>query len=569
MSRALDALNAWVAHPLAWAQPLERPTPRERHLAIRALVEVVVIDALSHLLQQPDALPFAVENALRAAAGTPLPDGAWLAWLEALEQHAPDTLPTPGLAAEARSLLETPLDDATWPRLLALAERCAGPDTAAWCWVHEVDGESVIVRPLKGTGHPSLETRPARGVHEAGQLVLWRGTSPPTPVPRWLARWDTRARTLRVFAGRAPTSGRPRYRGWQPDDLSERNVLPADAPAFLADLGWSTPAPVARQLPPDLGPEGSNVRATHHMAAERIAAPPRPRTPRPVEAPVEGSVLALQILGGRHALHYAVLEAGQPIVVGRSAQHATLVLPQHQISRAHTRVRLDEAGRILVSDLGSTNGTQRNGEPVFGEVVCEPGDVIAIGPIQARIGHLAPDVRTRIDHVLTLARGEGRDPLTGLLESHELAAHVPEALRAGFREGGPAPADAPPLWGLLAYVDRLAALHAQHGEQVADGVFSVTSRLTLTAARTPDTITRVGYGEILVPWVGDEAGARAEAARLVEAVAAHPWGPPVRDLSLTVAVVRKAPETPANTWLATLRQTLQEGRRQGGRGRVY
>ena len=569
MSSALDELNAWVAHPLAWAQPLERPTPRERHLAIRALVEAICVQAISPMLEEPDRLPFPVESALRAAAGQPMADEAWLVLLESLERHAelPEQPSMEGapLSARLRALLADPMGESTYETLVELASKQAGPQQPAWCWVQEVESSgSAVVRPLVGTAHPSLVRRPTTEGLSAGQLVLWRGDHS-TPVPRWLATWDARSRALRVFAGRSPANGRPRYRGWQPDDLTERNQLPSDAPAFLLDLGWDTPAPQPR-LTDGLAPPIANPRATQHMAAERVAVPRRtPSTPTPAPADAR---LILRVLSGRYVLRHAPLERRQPVVIGRNAQFATLVLHHHQISRAHTKVRLDAGGRVWVSDMGSTNGTQVNGVAVEGEVTCHPGDVIGVGPLLLRLEYASPAEEERLTRITSLEPGADRDPLTRLLLPKHLADHLPDSLRPGFRDGGSDP-DAPPLWGLLLYIDRLAAIHAQHGEQVADGVFAVASRLLQNASADPMAVVRVGYGEVLVPFVGgEEADARRETQRLIDEISDHPWEAPVRKLSFTAAVGQKLPDEGASDWLARIRRALQQGRSKQGRGQI-
>jgi GGDEF domain-containing protein len=126
------------------------------------------------------------------------------------------------------------------------------------------------------------------------------------------------------------------------------------------------------------------------------------------------------------------------------------------------------------------------------------------------------------------------------------------------------------LWGVLLYVDRLTAMHAQHGERVADRVFRSVARVLQASVDDPGRWVRVGYGELLYPMVGasvDEA--RREAERLVLALQDHPWEDPIREVTLTGALVAKAPAESAQDWLHRARLALQEGRSKHGRGRVY
>ena len=54
------------------------------------------------------------------------------------------------------------------------------------------------------------------------------------------------------------------------------------------------------------------------------------------------------------------------------------MLPSSTVSRRHAQIR--KAGdRFLISDLGSTNGTLLNSEPVIGEEELKDRDEIGIG----------------------------------------------------------------------------------------------------------------------------------------------------------------------------------------------
>ena len=67
---------------------------------------------------------------------------------------------------------------------------------------------------------------------------------------------------------------------------------------------------------------------------------------------------------------------GEPLVMGRSEQ-AQLRVPDPMVSRRHCElVHVD--GQLCIRDLGSTNGTLVNGEPV-GETLLRPGDHVLLG----------------------------------------------------------------------------------------------------------------------------------------------------------------------------------------------
>ena len=50
-----------------------------------------------------------------------------------------------------------------------------------------------------------------------------------------------------------------------------------------------------------------------------------------------------------------------------------------ELSREHARISPFEGGRLLVEDLGSTNGTFVNGGPIAGPTVVQGGDAIWLG----------------------------------------------------------------------------------------------------------------------------------------------------------------------------------------------
>jgi len=88
----------------------------------------------------------------------------------------------------------------------------------------------------------------------------------------------------------------------------------------------------------------------------------------PIEAPAAS--YALVYPGGRFALQ------GDLVVLGR-ARECEIHLSDPNISRRHAEIRFD-GGSYAVVDLGSTNGTELNGQRIKHARLSE-GDVIAIG----------------------------------------------------------------------------------------------------------------------------------------------------------------------------------------------
>jgi pSer/pThr/pTyr-binding forkhead associated (FHA) protein len=78
----------------------------------------------------------------------------------------------------------------------------------------------------------------------------------------------------------------------------------------------------------------------------------------------------------------AVAIGRAPIVIGRLPE-CTVVLADTNISRRHAQVTL-EGGDVVVTDLGSTNGTFVNGRRIARAVV-KPGDEVLVGASRLRI----------------------------------------------------------------------------------------------------------------------------------------------------------------------------------------
>lgn len=92
-------------------------------------------------------------------------------------------------------------------------------------------------------------------------------------------------------------------------------------------------------------------------------------------APASGG-LQLVFTGGPRSGSELVVE-GDEAVIGRASENEVSV-PDTSVSRRHARLRKGDQG-WTVNDLGSGNGTLVNGEPIEGEVLLRPGDVVTLG----------------------------------------------------------------------------------------------------------------------------------------------------------------------------------------------
>ena len=87
------------------------------------------------------------------------------------------------------------------------------------------------------------------------------------------------------------------------------------------------------------------------------------------------SRITIQVLEGvERGRCYADLPA--PVTIGREEENI-IRLNDERVSRFHAKLQ-DDGGRLILTDLQSTNGTRVNGRPVQVRVL-RPGDQIAIG----------------------------------------------------------------------------------------------------------------------------------------------------------------------------------------------
>jgi hypothetical protein len=73
------------------------------------------------------------------------------------------------------------------------------------------------------------------------------------------------------------------------------------------------------------------------------------------------------------------VEVEEGVTIGRS-RDCDLILYDTYLSTHHARLANDE-GDLSIEDLGSTNGTYVNQEPVKGRVHLERGDIVQVGGV--------------------------------------------------------------------------------------------------------------------------------------------------------------------------------------------
>lgn len=79
-----------------------------------------------------------------------------------------------------------------------------------------------------------------------------------------------------------------------------------------------------------------------------------------------------------------------PATIGRSPD-SDVVINDPRVSRSHARIDF-ASGRFVLEDLGSTNGTTLNGEPVSAPAVLTDGDALSLAGVRAAFQVDAPTV---------------------------------------------------------------------------------------------------------------------------------------------------------------------------------
>ena len=73
-----------------------------------------------------------------------------------------------------------------------------------------------------------------------------------------------------------------------------------------------------------------------------------------------------------------------PLTIGRSLENAIALATDEYASARHARIEPHRDG-VWIVDLGSTNGTYVNGQPVSGRERLEEGDLVRVGETELRI----------------------------------------------------------------------------------------------------------------------------------------------------------------------------------------
>ena len=209
---------------------------------------------------------------------------------------------------------------------------------------------------------------------------------------------------------------------------------------FYADVAPAVQASGPRPVPPEgplHTPTGAIARLSDTMHGVPLAVS---RDPTPASAPALAVLPLASLLVRSGALRGRRLPITLPMVnIGR-ADYNDLVIADPSVSTTHAKLQRKDDVWVL-TDLGSTNGTYVEGEPVTGETALTPGTTLRFGDVAALFEpHDAPHPAAR------QATGDPAPPAEpSPSPAGEAPPVAPRPARRPIRAATPRPSG-PPMW---------------------------------------------------------------------------------------------------------------------------
>jgi two-component system cell cycle response regulator len=267
----------------------------------------------------------------------------------------------------------------------------------------------------------------------------------------------------------------------------------------------------------------------------------------------------LVVLSGSNVGEMYRIEKDQ-VVIGRGDK-VDLRLVDDGISREHVRLCKDD-GRIVLEDLGSTNGTYCNGQRVERQPLSE-GDKILIGSTTI----LKFSYQDRLDEMFQRQMSESalRDGLTRAFNKRYFTDRIESEFQFSIRHSAP-------LSLIFLDIDHFKKINDQHGHQAGDQVLAQLATLVMSMLAEEETFSRYGGEEFAVVARGLELEAAAVLSeRLRAAVEAHPFKFEATSISVTISIgVARAPGpgmASSGDLVARADEAMYAAKR-GGRNRV-
>jgi diguanylate cyclase (GGDEF)-like protein len=298
------------------------------------------------------------------------------------------------------------------------------------------------------------------------------------------------------------------------------------------------------------------------MSRDRVANPFEDTTRMaPAPGPQAGEAIAayLIVLAGSNVGEMYKIEKDQT-VMGRGDK-VDIRLVDEGISREHAQL-VREEGKIVLADMGSTNGTFCNGARVTKQPLSD-GDKILLGSTTI----LKFSYHDKLEEVFQKQMSESalRDGLTKAFNKRYYTERLETEYQYAIRHGTP-------LSLVFLDIDHFKKINDLHGHQAGDYVLVELAGLVTNALRNEDIFARYGGEEFSIISRGTEIGeAAALAERLRRAVEEHQFDYDGKRIPVTISVgVARAPRpgvhSPAEL-VAVADETMYEAKRSG-RNRV-
>jgi diguanylate cyclase (GGDEF)-like protein len=176
------------------------------------------------------------------------------------------------------------------------------------------------------------------------------------------------------------------------------------------------------------------------------------------------------------------------VILGRALE-ADVRINDARASRLHARIRIKrdpQTGetKYLIADLGSTNGTLLNGQPIA-EAVLHDGDKLVVGEHLMRFDMLDDIDREFQQQIRRLL---AHDDLTGLLSSKSFFSEL-------RRESARAEAESRPFCVLMMDLDHFKAVNDTYGHLVGNETLEAVGAVITRSLRAGDVAARFGGEE--------------------------------------------------------------------------
>jgi len=245
--------------------------------------------------------------------------------------------------------------------------------------------------------------------------------------------------------------------------------------------------------------------------------------------------------------------------IGRDT-YAHIILDAESVSRSHARVDISPEGASVV-DLGSTNGTYVNDQPIEGRHPLRTGDLLQVGDV---IFKFLAGQNIEAAYHEEIYRMTIHDGLTGVANKRHLDAFLDRELARSRRHGRA-------LSVMLIDIDHFKAVNDSVGHLAGDHVLRELAHLVAARVRREELFARYGGEEFaLVCPETDLEGARAYGELVRELVAEHTFTFDGSRLPISVSVGVAAFE-PTMASPADLIRAADEAlyrAKDGGRNRV-